>query len=490
MKSLLSLCLDNLIHAPKDNLSQLQQFYFPKRISLRIGSIQTLQEISKVSQFVTTYNPTKKEDILVSGSIQSGKTNEMLFYCWWSIFICRRKVVFVCRNIRADKSQLMKRIDDFNTRFIQNKRFYIKTTIPESKKIGIIPILSNHHQVKSIYEKIKEQDYNLCIDEADLCVKSRNGKDGFRLEEFFRHLERRSQHQVSCTATEFAIISVKKTLTKVLQMERPSNYYGMDRINRVYVPRQPLKDRTNSATDANIKLIYDRLFQERDRFFILHSSSKIKIVHRLIFNRLKSEYPKLTIITYNGDFTYIHVGVEEEFDNLFGTVSKQCRKVYPENRIIRLTRKIQLGEILSELKDHKYISIISGHLASRGLSFVSNDYKLHLTDQYYYPSDSAHGETLLQGLRLFGCYNDNPTLTLWITHQNWKLIREQYKILKKYINGVKNKDNVIENLSKVKTIFPRKHFSRPSINRGVSGITTKDGYMQLQISQTYDYNEE
>ena len=106
-----------------------------------------------------------------------------------------------------------------------------------------------------------------------------------------------------------------------------------------------------------------------------------------------------------------------------------------------------ISEVLQILKNdpihnHQFISIISGHLASRGISFVSSDYSLHLTDQYFSPGTNTHGENLLQSLRILGCYKDNNPLTLWCSEQTWKLIVQQNN----FINNLHNSPDITLNL--------------------------------------------
>lgn len=483
MKSLFQLCVDNLYHLEDEKLDNLTNYQLPRRVNKEINVIRATNEISEYSQFIKRYTREKKQDILISGSIQSGKTNELLFYCWWSIFVCRRKVIFVSRNINADREQLIERIKTFNDRFITNSKFYIRETTPDSLNKGIICILANNHQVKKIFKSINNQKYNLCIDEADLCIKSR--KVGmFKIQEYFGLLEKYSKHQVSATATEFAIISTKKTLTDVFKLKEPKNYYGIKRIGREYIT--PVLTSYSVKNDSNIKTIYDRLHTERDRFCILHTTTKLKITQNDIMFNLNKLYPTMTIITYNGNGYNIKIGSEYEKENTFSQYKKNMRST---NKVINISNKIKLSDILGEISHHKRICIISGTLASRGISFVSSDYKLHLTDQYYNPSNKVHGEGLLQGIRLFGCYEDNPKLTLWITKQNWRQIKEQYSILRKYINGVKDSDNVISKLETIKTILPLKKMSRKDVMNGISRRITKDGFIKLLIGDSvYDYN--
>ena len=102
----------------------------------------------------------------------------------------------------------------------------------------------------------------------------------------------------------------------------------------------------------------------------------------------------------------------------------------------------ELSEILQAIKDKKFthISLITGKLASRGLSVVSKDYKLHLTDQYYIPSLNVNGETLIQGLRILGCYDDKKQLNIWCPIYVYYQILNCKKIMDKYINSFENKE--------------------------------------------------
>lgn len=53
---------------------------------------------------------------LLCGDVQSGKTQEMMLYCWWQRYVAGIPVVWVLRNSRADGLQLRDRARDFNTR--------------------------------------------------------------------------------------------------------------------------------------------------------------------------------------------------------------------------------------------------------------------------------------------------------------------------------------------------------------------------------------
>lgn len=494
MKTLLSLCVDNLTKIPENDVEKLKSFNFPRRVKNVLESLEVFNRLKECSQFIDKYNTSKKEDILISGSIQSGKTNEMLFYCWWSIFITRRKVIFVCRNIKADYKQLIERIDIFNKNFIKDPKFFIRETYPSSKSRGILPILANHIQLKTTWENLKGK-YNICIDEADTCIKSRR-KNEFKFQSYFKIFEKNSSHQIGATATEFAVFSGKSTLTRVFQMKTPSNYYGIKEISKVFLPHKGIH---NKSIDHNMTFVYDNLFK-KERFFVLHSTAKFKDIQTEISYKLVKNYPKLTTIVFNGNGFVVTPNRDANFDRWVKILEKKFGKRRISRVLIddydfdsiKISKGVKLSELLQLMKKQKYLSIISGNLASRGLSFVSQDYKLHLTDQYYCPSENAHGETLLQGIRLFGCYNDiseENKLTLWINKSIWKDIKEQYKILKGYIKKLKNKENIKDTLVNVKSIHPNKSFSRPAIMRGIRSTATKDGFVQLKIDSMYDYND-
>jgi hypothetical protein len=83
--------------------------------------------------------------------------------------------------------------------------------------------------------------------------------------------------------------------------------------------------------------------------------------------------------------------------------------------------KSSISDFLQTLKDnggtieYPHILIFSGDLAGRGISFVSKDYKWHLTDQMLLVADSADEPELIQKIRLCGKYDDNIPLHLYST---------------------------------------------------------------------------
>jgi hypothetical protein len=161
---------------------------------------------------------------------------------------------------------------------------------------------------------------------------------------------------------------------------------------------------------------------------------------------------------------------------------------YNKEQNIHVFEKYGISEVLQILKDdseysHSHISIISGHLASRGISFVSNDYSLHLTDQYFHPSKSSHGENLLQSLRLLGCYKDSKPLTLWCSKNTWESILEQHNTINKVVNNINDSVNWVHSIQRINIKKPDRTFTRPRLTKNVSwNNTTNNSEFNLGIN--------
>lgn len=91
--------------------------------------------------------------------------------------------------------------------------------------------------------------------------------------------------------------------------------------------------------------------------------------------------------------------------------------------ITTVNKNISINDALQNIKEDvrmktvKYIGIISGDLANRGISFVSKDYQWHLTHMILSASNSSSGTALTQSLRLCGCYNDDIPLEMFTSNE-------------------------------------------------------------------------
>lgn len=473
VSSLKSLCLDSIIeNLNYDDMEYINNFSMPIQISRPLKCLLNLQDMLHLPLkfMLTNYKFHKKEDILLSGNIQSGKTNQMLIYCWWSIFIARRQVVFVVRNIKADKLQLLERIKIFNKTFIKNKKYYINVINNSCKNPGIIISLANYQQIKTLLLfNIHKRKYNLCIDEADICVKSKDNTS--KLESFFVKLENNAKHILRVTATDFAVIVGKiNSITKIIKLDKPKNYIGIKDINIKIIDKKIIEN------DDYIIILYKELLK-KDRFFILHSASKYKSDHLNYFNIITKNFKNITTIIYNGDGITLKPGEHTD-------IQKKWLSKYNIDKEFYVFRKsVKISDVLQLVKHHKYIVVISGHLASRGVSFVSTDYSLHLTDQLYIPSPTTHGEGLLQGLRLLGCYNDKIIPTLWCSSKTKERILRFYNITNSITNSLKDTTNLKESIKNLDIKRPSGiPFTRSKVSQIYKIKSKSTGVINIEIN--------
>ena len=408
------------------------------------------------------------------GHVQSGKTNEEISYCYNSIEHHNTPVVFLTRNIIADQLQLRDRFQSFNI----DTTLLSHSTLDEGVRVlqstGIIILLCNQyqlHRMKQILLKYNGK-YNMCIDEVDFSIKNKNSKIDILLSE----LKQNASHILGATATPVAVLSHDKP-SIIKKMNPGSHYYGIDTLNINFVDPCIIQKELPLCDSECMGDIYDSLL-EKDHAFLLHTVVKKKEVHKKLQNYLSDLYKSFTVITYNGDGIRVicnsrkstkPLADKKSLNNYNQLINKYfILQEYSDSPLIHLFKNYSISEVLQILVDdpehnHTHISIISGNLASRGISFVSTDYTLHLTDQYLYINKTTHGENLLQSLRILGCYKDNKPLTLWCSKKTWESILEQNTIVNNLVNGL---DNSKEWMYKLKTIYinkPKNPLTRPKL---------------------------
>jgi hypothetical protein len=464
-ESLYNLCMNTLIM--KTNKKICNDMMHGNHLICDLQEVA--QRLNTRAQFMEEYTPFKKQTILIAGCVQSGKTNELLSFCWWSIFVSRRMTIFLTRNITADGIQLIDRIDYFNKHFIVNPSLFIEVVAPLSSKLGIHIAMANYSQVNRLNSVLENIPFNLCIDEFDSAIKSRNKKlFSFKLEKVFNELELKSFYQVGATATQFAVFAGRlDKIDKVLKLKSPKTYHGLKSLSVNYISVHPnFNSIDNAHLDINIPFVYSELMK-RDKFVMLHTTTKIKEMQYLIANRIRNEFPEIIVLVVNGD------GVT--FYNKTKTAT---------------IKKIKINDALQKVKNYNRIAIVAGNIASRGVSFVSTDYDIHITDQYYIPGRKTHGESLLQGLRILGCYNDNCKLRLWCENNVWACINQQAISLNKMVDSTINKSNVAEAFIQIQTDSPVRKYSRQSVMKGIKYILDNKGQSTIQFTELIETNDD
>jgi hypothetical protein len=402
------------------------------------------------------------------GNVQSGKTHEEIQYTWESVKHHNVPVIFVIRNIIADQLQLMTRFKPFDIHIKPVSELTLATGVSFLNSKGVIIALCNQYQLFKVKKilALYHGRYNVCIDEVDFSIKTRN-MDSL-LDRFLTDIKHKATHILGATATPMALLH-DTTIGSFKKMKNKDNYRGINELIVKHV-KSGVFNKADSDCEA-IYTIYDSLLK-KDNVRILHTVSKKKMYHYSLLEFLHTTYPQFTVLTYNGDG--IRCIPHSEYDgtpfakrrsaNVYG----QFNRKYHIQGNEHIFENFSISEVLQLLLEHTHIAIISGTLASRGISFVSSDYSTHLTDQYLYTSSSSHGENILQSLRILGCYKDTEPLTLWCSERIWKQLLDHNKLVNKFIEQLSDSREWMVKLRTIEYTRPESPVTRPKLNPLVS----------------------
>ena len=428
------------------------------------------------------------------GHVQSGKTNEEINYCYTSINK-GYSVIFLVRNITADQLQLSMRISEFNQTVDVPLKVKILShgsveSIAESMEMkSIIILLCNRIQLKKMKEvlKIYKGDYNVCIDEVDFSIKSKNNES--ESDVVLSQIKKGANHILGATATPIAVFTTQKEVTKFIKLKPNKRYHGVESLNVNYIENYITNDPRSDVDTIN--QIYSNLL-EKDSAVLLHSVTKKRKNHLSLMWFTSDLFPTFTYIIYNGDGIQVlcknrkpKYFAKNRSVNRYGQNILKYNLLKRNNHYIHFFENYSISEVLQLLVndpfyDHKFISIISGHLASRGVSFVSSDYSLHLTDQYFNAGPQTHGENYLQSLRILGCYNDTIPLTLWCSERSWNRIIEHNKIINNIVNNIDNDSQWLTKIQEIMINKPTSPLTRPKLTTKFRKISKQ--HFSLEIS--------
>jgi len=438
------------------------------------------------------------------GHVQSGKTNEEINYCYSSINHYKVPVIFLTRNIKADQLQLRDRFNSFDMNVKILSHLKLDQAVEVLKSNGIIILLCNDHQLYRIKNILKKYNgnYNICIDEVDFSIKSSFNISS--IDKVLSELKQNATHILGATATPFAVFSNDKHLSKIKKLKPNSNYFGIETLTLKFVtPCIITSEEDFPLCDMEaMDTIYESLL-EKDHAVLLHTVVKKKQLQYSIQKYISINYP-FTVITYNGDGikvicnqrkSLVPFADTKSLNNYNQLINKYfIIQEYLDGPIIHLFKNYSISEVLQILKldsehYHTHISIIAGHLASRGISFVSTDYSIHLTDQYFYANKKTHGENLLQSLRILGCYKDTEPLTLWCSKKTWKSILQQNKIINNLVNGLDNRQDWMCKIKDIYIPHPKNALTRPKLNNYSLNKNEKEFFIKLNIEDLESENE-
>lgn len=366
---------------------------------------------------------------LLVGQCQSGKTSLILQLCYG----LETPVIVILRGRKADEVQ-------FSQRFKQNNQkvklpYYNVSDLTEKKlnKVfgrGVFVAIGTEAQIRKLCS-IK-QEFSLIVDEADWV---QYGEPDSMFRRLIKELASRAVQKFALTATTFNVILTDCELKpeNILVIKPPDNYRGITDITLHSV------DDTKDIETNNDKPLYNILsnisaqpFTERTFFLVKNDRliAKQYQLSRLILTRTDWT----DIIIFNGQGLYIHTADMIKMKKIVG----HCEVTEVDGVVYLLVKKnISFAMTCCQKYDSKYVAIISDTLADRSISFVTEDYKEHLTYQYYIPAKTTTITSLIQSVRLCGIFNDKRQLNLYTTEQACQELKKGFMLQQEIIETIR-----------------------------------------------------
>ena len=357
------------------------------------------------------------------GQVQSGKTRYIQKCCR---FILDENMIpiVVLRNIKAD-------LDQFCGRMPGNSAWAIsdvnnRTGMPNNTVFVALANKASLTKVRNALQKhAAARQFALVIDESDFAYQS-SDHDKAATEIGLTELVKSSGNVYNFSATQASLLhhlgrnNVPHGYTV---LPTPTNYYGYNSMGqnqtlevRAFPPsmvhlgngdysgtafgREDFTEETMSDK-PNIHQVYG-YGSSLDRAWIIHNTDCRKFAQQQIGLYVSAKFPQFVVLIFNGDGVTVQAPNQEdiEFETLSGA--------------------------LQAYKGNRYLTVIAGHMASRGISFVSSDHEAHCNMQYLGISSRSHGERLLQSIRLAGIYRDNTNLSLFASPRLFQALDRQH----------------------------------------------------------------
>lgn len=362
------------------------------------------------------------QKVLLCGEVQSGKTKYIIDYIRNSKLPC----VLVLRNSIADLNQFTERVIESNkfTKGVQSKiknsfgvhspsdsKIKVLQNVPKEdknfKNDCVLVLINNVHRIRRAMDITIP--FNLILDEADLLLKHPYNKD----------LATRAKGCLFVTATYKSLLN---NGYKCYKLPLPDNYYGINRTEFV---------KTESLSHFMIKM------SRRESYTTLVTISKFNYINikfmKYSFEELSDDKVIMLAITYKGTYIKTARSLRKLRKACNLPISKTKQDVY-------FTPCKTVSKLISSFQNEPRLMIFAGLMASRGVSFVSEDYNRHLTDQYM-GIRSTKVDNLVQYMRIFGLYKDSPELKLYSDVETYRKI---FKYIRSSSDLVQNSLNRLE----------------------------------------------
>jgi hypothetical protein len=370
------------------------------------GEEQTLNCLRKIMNKVEDY-----PYMVVKGDIQSGKSSLMKYYSAYMVEKQSMNVIIILRNIDDDVKSMKIKLEKFR---IEKKFKYdivyvgsedeseLQYKMTCNNKIFLIE--GNSTQLLKFNNNISADTHPLtmCIDELDLNMKD----DGTKFQTEFASLlsSGKISQIIGITGTALPVFFKKDDLNQeqIISLESPLNYKG---IHNMTVTDIDIYD--NDIVEKTLVHMLDSDYAFYDKDGMKHPAI-VLIKDEHIKTKQKEQMKKL----------HENQKLKENFCLIVQNGNGIDIQMCGYKKISLKKKKISINEALQAIKnlndpDIRYIAIIAGNLASRGLSYVSDDYCWHLTHEILIVPKNSTGTSITQGCRLCGCYSDDIPLVMF-----------------------------------------------------------------------------
>ncbi len=420
------------------------------------GDAQTLECLQKVMDSINKYTYH-----VVKGCVQSGKSQLIIYYSAWMAYEQNMNVVVMLRNQTADIKSLKDKFSQFkgekgfnDLEVIEFAKFFKENCIEEvaskfreSKKVFVM--LGNSEQLEKLNNVVEASNgrcpFAMCIDELDLNEKQASTR--FQHEFIKLKGSGNISHVIGVTGTALPVLFKRLdelSNEQVVRLKEPLNYKGIHNITftTIDITKKDAVEKVMLNMLKSDYAFYDSN-GERHPAILLVKDDRVKanqfeMMQTLVANPQLDK--KWAVIVYNGDGLYVRLPGNRPFNSSI--------KPNGINECLQMLKESSVKDSL------KYIAIISGDLANRGLSFVSKDYVWHLTHMIMCARPCSTGTNLVQYVRLCGCYNDDIPLEMFtssdIRDELFAYDNLQERCVDKCEEPLIDEDQLRERLSKMK----------------------------------------
>lgn len=310
------------------------------------------------------------EKILIHGQVQGGKTKKIINIIKTEPY----QKVLVIQNNKLIMEQYKNRLEQ------ENLKYYI---VGEKKSFTTdvhVIILMNNKTRFTCFEKLTINNFILILDESDQAILNKNVMGKFNNEYIIK------TYHVTATPYNYPF----DYFDKIIEIDTDPNYHGVNDLH-VIVENDYVNAIYNLLEDSSGMMLINKYSLRKDMVLCAELISKQFI-----------QIP-VVLLCYN--------------------------LMYIGQNTIKLNEK-SISKIIDSLKQYPHIIFVANRHSLRGISYVSSDYKRHLTHQF--TKIRSNKTNFIQSLRILGIYKKGNQLKLYIDNLY------KYENIKNYIDNFNN----------------------------------------------------